>query len=751
MLPFLAPAFGSPSSLHERGRAPAEALERARGQVAALVGRRSGGGDLHRRRRRGAQPGRQGPAARQPGDAAATWWRAPSSTRPPWPPAARPRATGAELDLVPVDAEGRVGAADLAAAVRDDTALVARGPRPARHRHAPGRAGARRRRPRRRGRRRAIVVDAGETAGLVPGRRRGHGRRRARRRRAGAGRARLGRGPGRAPGRPPAPAHRGRGRGGRQARRPRGPARRRRARRRGRDRRRPSMAARAARMEALAERLTAGLLAVPDVRLNGPRRGRIPGHVQVSAGWVEGETLALALAARGVAVSPGSACTAHGGKAAPTLEAIGLEPPWTHSAVLFTLRATTTEAEVDARRRGLRRRRGGAARDEPAGAVSAAGARVVDALGTWCPVPIHLIDRAAGRAAPGRGDRAAGRRPLIEVDLPAWCHASGNELLELRRDGADYVGRVAVTRVAVTGHDRVAAAARDQPAVDRQRHDEGHRQGERQRAPEEAAAQPGVHGAGDGQHHRVVDDLHDDDRHRVGRERDADRRPQRHARAQQRDHRQQVAEEERERHGEGDGRRVAPPEGGADHHPQHLADRAAGQAVRGRRDRRARELVHPGMMRRMTETLYAIIHEADGDTIWRWQTGPQGEVRRVRRPPPGPRAGRGHRGDAGALGLAVRAARRPRRRDARGRPRVRARTRSSGPASTPGAPEAQRREAHLPHPGADDVGQDVVRHRVLRREADRPLRDVEAIETVPDGVDRRRAEGEDAQVASLRR
>ena len=107
------------------------------------------------------------------------------------------------------------------------------------------------------------------------------------------------------------------------------------------------MTARGARMAALAERLTAGLLAVPDVRLNGPREGRIPGHVQVSAGWVEGETLALALAARGVAVSPGSACTAHGGKAAPVLEAIGLEPPWTHSAILLTLRWTTTEAEVD--------------------------------------------------------------------------------------------------------------------------------------------------------------------------------------------------------------------------------------------------------------------------------------------------------------------------------------------------------------------------------------------------------------------
>ena len=61
---------------------------------------------------------------------------------------------------------------------------------------------------------------------------------------------------------------------------------------------------------------------------------------------MEGEALTLALAARGVAVSPGSACTVHGCKAAPALEAIGLEAPWTHSAVLFTLRHTTTEDEV---------------------------------------------------------------------------------------------------------------------------------------------------------------------------------------------------------------------------------------------------------------------------------------------------------------------------------------------------------------------------------------------------------------------
>jgi cysteine desulfurase len=109
---------------------------------------------------------------------------------------------------------------------------------------------------------------------------------------------------------------------------------------------RQEMDARAARMTELGERLIAGLLSVPDVRLNGPRTGRLPGNVQVSTGWVEGESLVLALAARGVACSPGSACTAHGGKAAPTLQAIGLDAPWTHSAVLFSIGPETGDEEI---------------------------------------------------------------------------------------------------------------------------------------------------------------------------------------------------------------------------------------------------------------------------------------------------------------------------------------------------------------------------------------------------------------------
>ncbi len=70
--------------------------------------------------------------------------------------------------------------------------------------------------------------------------------------------------------------------------------------------------------------------------------------------------------------------------------------------------------------------------------------RIVDALGTWCPVPIHLIDRAARRAQAGDVLELLADDPLIEVDLPAWCHSSGHRLLELREDGAAYLARVRV-------------------------------------------------------------------------------------------------------------------------------------------------------------------------------------------------------------------------------------------------------------------------------------------------------------------
>lgn len=346
MEPFLGPRFGSPSSLHEWGRRPAEALEEARAQVAALLSCdhewvifTSGATEA----RNLAVAGLLG-ANRALGRHIV----ASAVDHPAALAACRSAARdGAALDVVGVDGMGRIDPAALAAALRDDTALVhvVHGqPDIGTLQDLPALVAAvRRRRPETR-----IVIDAGETAGLVPVDAVGLD----------ADAVVVGGGPVGAPPwtgalavRPGARLHPlivgGLQEGGKRA---------------GAENlpgivalgtaaalAREEMTARAAAVEPLARRLTAGLLAVDDVRLNGDPRPdhRIPGHVQVSAGWVEGESLCLALAARGVACSPGSACTVHAGKAAPALEAIGLEPPWTHSAVLFTLRHTTTRDEVD--------------------------------------------------------------------------------------------------------------------------------------------------------------------------------------------------------------------------------------------------------------------------------------------------------------------------------------------------------------------------------------------------------------------
>lgn len=109
----------------------------------------------------------------------------------------------------------------------------------------------------------------------------------------------------------------------------------------------PGREARVAHMRRQAAALATGLLAVPGTQLNGPPVDeRLPGHVQVSAGGVEGEAVALAMAARGVAVSPGSACTFGAGKASPVLQAMGLDEEAARSAVLLTAGPGTTDDEV---------------------------------------------------------------------------------------------------------------------------------------------------------------------------------------------------------------------------------------------------------------------------------------------------------------------------------------------------------------------------------------------------------------------
>ena len=69
--------------------------------------------------------------------------------------------------------------------------------------------------------------------------------------------------------------------------------------------------------------------------------------------------------------------------------------------------------------------------------------RLIDALGTYCPVPIALAARAARSLHQGAVIELLADDPLIEVDLPAWCHDAGHDLLQLEREGDGYRALVA--------------------------------------------------------------------------------------------------------------------------------------------------------------------------------------------------------------------------------------------------------------------------------------------------------------------
>jgi cysteine desulfurase len=97
---------------------------------------------------------------------------------------------------------------------------------------------------------------------------------------------------------------------------------------------------------ALRRRLEAGLLALPDVQLNGSPEQRSCHIVNVRVGGVEGESLRLGL--RRFALSSGSACAAESGEPSPVLRSLGIADHLALSSLRISLGRGSTAAEVDA-------------------------------------------------------------------------------------------------------------------------------------------------------------------------------------------------------------------------------------------------------------------------------------------------------------------------------------------------------------------------------------------------------------------
>lgn len=111
---------------------------------------------------------------------------------------------------------------------------------------------------------------------------------------------------------------------------------------------RKELAARAAHTQALRDALIAGIEArIPDVKLNGHRTERLPGNVNFSFLYIEGESLLLSLDMKGIAASSGSACTSGSLDPSHVLLALGLTHEVAHGSLRLTLGRQNTREEVD--------------------------------------------------------------------------------------------------------------------------------------------------------------------------------------------------------------------------------------------------------------------------------------------------------------------------------------------------------------------------------------------------------------------
>ncbi|MDW7650736.1 MAG: cysteine desulfurase NifS [Bacillota bacterium] len=107
------------------------------------------------------------------------------------------------------------------------------------------------------------------------------------------------------------------------------------------------MPQRAAKIKALRDKLIDGLMKIEDTKLNGHPTERLPGNVNVSIHYVEGESLILSLDLKGIAASSGSACTSGSLDPSHVLMAMGLDHQTAHGSLRLTLGAENTDEDID--------------------------------------------------------------------------------------------------------------------------------------------------------------------------------------------------------------------------------------------------------------------------------------------------------------------------------------------------------------------------------------------------------------------
>ncbi len=100
-----------------------------------------------------------------------------------------------------------------------------------------------------------------------------------------------------------------------------------------------------AKAAALQKRLLDGLKDVEQVFINGDLEHRVPHNLNISFNYVEGESLIMGI--KGLAVSSGSACTSASLEPSYVLRALGRSDELAHSSLRMTIGRFTTEEEID--------------------------------------------------------------------------------------------------------------------------------------------------------------------------------------------------------------------------------------------------------------------------------------------------------------------------------------------------------------------------------------------------------------------
>jgi cysteine desulfurase len=102
-------------------------------------------------------------------------------------------------------------------------------------------------------------------------------------------------------------------------------------------------------LTAIRDALIAGLPSeIEEVVLTGHPSKRLPHHASFCVKYIEGESLLLFLNQKGIMAASGSACTSKALKASHVLEAIGLDAATAQGSIVFTLGADNTLEDTEA-------------------------------------------------------------------------------------------------------------------------------------------------------------------------------------------------------------------------------------------------------------------------------------------------------------------------------------------------------------------------------------------------------------------